>query len=210
MKSVWGRSLLLITLLGSQAELADEHPDFPIFECGQIFGPETTYESLVEIFGVDKLADRKLYLPEGFVDEGTVIFPDTPDEVEIFWIDPETRHAPERIRITQGPNSWITRDGLSLELDLQSVEKLNRFPFRLLGFGWDYSGTVMSWGNGDLNDQPFPGCRRIVRFGADYSKIPWEVVVENGDVLGSREFSSGHPTMQLMNPTIREILLLMR
>jgi hypothetical protein len=40
---------------------------------------------------------------------------------------------------------------------LRQLRKLNGKPFVLLGIGWDYSGTVVSWEGGKLKRLDSPG-----------------------------------------------------
>ena len=94
-------------------------------------------------------------------------------------------------------------------MDLLSIEAHNRKPFRLYVFSWDYGGTIASWEEGDLEQSGEGACRIVVRLDADFSKVPWELIVKNGNVIGDTVFSSGHPTMQLLNPTIAELSLLL-
>ncbi len=191
--------VFVVFAYGSQHGLA--------FECGAIFHPQTTFEDLVQTFGVGHVIEAEIHEDEGFYEFGALIFPGSQDEVEVFWHDPQTRQSLRKVRIQGSSSSWKVPSGLELGLDLQSIEALNRVPFRLSGFDWDYGGTIGSWESGRLEQSDDSSCRLVVRLGADYSKVPWERIVENGNVQGDRVFSSGHPTMQLLNPTIRELSL---
>ena len=156
------------------------------------------------------MIEAELHENEGFYEFGALVFPSSENEVEIFWHDPLTRQSLRKVRISGSRSSWQARKGLELGLDLKSIESINRKPFRLAGFGFDYSGTVTSWENGILDDSSDETCRLVVRFDADFSKVPFELIRENGHVIGSRVFSSGHPTMQLLNPTVRQLALFIK
>jgi hypothetical protein len=75
----------------------------------------------------------------------------------------------------------------------------------LTGFHWDYAGTVLSWSRGKLS----------VVFGSDESKNVF-LRLDYGDteppeaaqVVGDREYSSGHPAMQTINPRIYQMVFL--
>ncbi len=159
------------------------------------------------MFGANNVIEAELHENEGSYELGTLIFPGSQNEVQVFWHDPLTRQSLRKVRISGSRSSWKVRNGLALGLDLKSIESINRKPFRLAGFGFDYSGTVTSWENGDLEVPQDKACRLVVRFDADFSKVPFELIRENGHVMGSRIFSSGHPTMQLLNPTVRQLTL---
>ena len=189
------------------ADLAEPSEEEYLFSCGDVFGPKTTFESLAAEFGVENLKNTEIHFHEGFYESGTLLFPDTHNEVEIFWHDPETRQSLRSARILGDHSSWVTPQGLRLGLDLRAIEAINRFPFRLAGFGWDYGGTVLSWGSGDLHAMSNPTCRTLVRFGEGDPERGRNIQLKHGIVSGDREFSSGHQTMQLLNPTVKDLTL---
>jgi hypothetical protein len=45
---------------------------------------------------------------------------------------------------------WRTTYGITQGTTLLELERINRKPFRLAGFDFDYSGTVLSWESGLL------------------------------------------------------------
>lgn len=203
------KAIALIPLVTVFAVLAYGSQHMRSFECGSIFHSETTFDDLVQIFGASNVIEAEIHEDEGFFDFGALIFPGSADEVEVFWHDPEIRQSLRKVRIKGSSSSWKVPNGLELGLDLRSIEALNRRPVRLYGFGWEYEGTVRSWENGQLEPLGDSSCRLIVRFGADFSKVPRERIVEHGNVTGSDIYSSGHPTMQLLNPSVRELSLLL-
>jgi hypothetical protein len=76
----------------------------------------------------------------------------------------------------------------------------------LLGFAWDYEGTVISWAGGQFREYS-SGCDHLLlRLRANEQTIQtaerdWR------QVLGDREFSSGHPAMQQLNPRVYSMLV---
>jgi hypothetical protein len=85
---------------------------------------------------------------------------------------------------------------------LLATSPADRVEIRLLGFDWDYGGTERSWPGGRYDRRE--GGRRVrarfeVRQGS--RSTYWR------EVEGDREFSSGHPAMQELNPRVDEILL---
>ena len=159
------------------------------------------------MFGANNVIEAELHENEGSYALGTLIFPGSQNEIQVFWQDPLSQQSLRKVRVSGSHSSWQSRKGLELGLDLKSIESINRKPFRLAGFGFDYSGTVTSWESGSLQDTSDETCRLVVRFGADFSKVPWALIVEHGNVQGDRIYSSGHPTMQLLNPTVRQLAL---
>ena len=208
MKTV--KSLLLVPVIAVSLAVTSGSQHNLVFECGSIFNAETTLESLIQEFGAVNVIEAEIHDDEGFYEHGALIFPGSQAELQVFWHDPETRQSLRKVRVQGNQGAWQTPHGLKLGLDLQSIEAINRRPFRLVGFGWDYGGTVGSWENGDLDASTNSTCRLIVRLTPDPSKDTWEVISKHGSVDGSDTFSSGHPTMQLLKPTIRELSLFLK
>lgn len=201
------KKLCIAILVCSSITLAAETKHFVPFDCGEVFNVDTTFATLVETFGSENVVNARIHWGEGSYYEGTLIFPNTRDQVEVFWNDESTRSSPLLIRTRGKQNAWLSPEGFALGVDLHTVERMNRFPFRLMGFGWDYGGAVISWGKGDLPLTSRDDCRIAVRFSADFNSVPFRLIKQHGNVIGSREFSSGHPTMQLLNPTISVMML---
>ena len=184
------------------------HQDGRVFECGAVFGPETTPASLVAEFGEENVVTKQIHAGEGGYETGTVIFPDTEDEVEVLWKDPKLGGGPRIVRTREDlVGSWETPLGLKIGLDLRSIERINRRPFRLAGFAWDYGGTVASWEGGRLEEPPGATCLLRARLSPDDPSDDAVLWRTERQVLGDGIFSSGHPSMQLLNPKIHELFL---
>ena len=200
-------TVLAMSLLAASATPSGHREDRRVLECGTIFGPETTPASLVAAFGEENVVTKRVHAGEGFYETGTVIYPDTPDEVEVLWKEPRLGGTPRIVRTRNDQGSWETPLGLKIGLDLRSIERINQRPFRLAGFGWDYSGTVTSWEGGRLEQSPGVTCQIYVRLSPDYPDDDAALRREERRVLGDAIFSSGHPSMQLLNPKIVELFL---
>lgn len=199
--------LALITILpGQQASSQDRALSF---SCAT-FPANASAADLAERFGEEHV--RTAPVPwggaEGDYREGTVLFDDDPTaRVEIFWRDAAGKRNPDWVSVRGKRSRWRTPEGITIGTDLQTIEKLNRRPFRLVGFGVDGSGTVMSWSGGRLPEQDASGCRLRLRLAADEEKT------EHGrspfflQLIGLREFSSGHPAMQALKPAVYELFI---
>ena len=139
-----------------------------------------------------------------------MIFHGTRDEVEVFWQKPRRGGALRLVRTRGNQGSWETPLGLRVGLDLRTIERINRRPFRLAGFGFDYAGTVTSWEGGHLEEPPSAPCRVWARLSPDHPSDDVELEREYLRVRGDKIFSSGHPSMQLLNPKIRVLLISIR
>lgn len=186
---------------GGRESNAQRHP----FECESSFRPGDDLKAILARFGSSSVATGEIYLGEGFSETGTVLFGDSPENrVEILWRDVDAQSGPKSVRVRGESSRWQTPGGLTLGLTLHAVERLNAKPFRLTGFGTDYEGTQLSWSGGRLGPSSASACAVRVRLRPDDSgdDKPWY-----RQVIGDREFSSGHPAMQYLNPRVYEMWL---
>jgi hypothetical protein len=203
------RWLLIFLAIACGSSLAqDSVVDWRILP-GERVGPidaSTSESDLRRVFGDTSIAPVEVYLGEGFSEPGTAVYPDDPERrVEVVWRNGE-RDSPKEVRLTGATSIWKTDEGISLGTTLMQLESLNGYPFRLAGFGFDYGGTVVDCGSGRLT---YLGCDSfdrtlVVRFASnEIAPSP-----EYRQVVGDRIFSSGHPAMQALNPTIRQLIVL--
>lgn len=181
---------------------------------GERVGPITQSTSdaiLAVIFGSENVAPVDVNLGEGFSAPGTVVYPDDASRrLEIVWTD-SSRTIPREIRLAGNSSIWRTAEGISLGTTLKDIERLNGFPFNLVGFAFDYSGTITDCGRGRLT---ILGCadatgriqdRKIgLRLKPSVEK---QAQTEYQQLLGDSVFSSGHPSMQILNPTVYQMLV---
>lgn len=176
-------------------------------ECEATFPRDTSVSSLIERYGANRVSNAEIYVGEGKTETATVLFEPILDEMIYFlWKDSRNQRTPRVIRI-DGPSShWRTAYGVKLGMDLKSLEWINGRPFVLMGFGWEYSGTVVSWSGGFL-ETAFSQCKIVVRLtsGDNRPNPIWSGWYKQ--VMGEREFPSDHPAMQYLNPFIRSIAL---
>ena len=140
---------------------------------------------------------------EGETVPGTVLFPkERRRSIEIVWKDPDGKTRPEFVTIRGCVSDWKAAHNISLGMSLKRLEKLNGRPFHLVGFDWDYSGTITSWDEGLLAPELNGGQGRVIlRLSCSGDKTTPQ---EYSKVIGDRDFSSRHPVMQKMNPTVGE------
>ncbi|MDQ3798170.1 MAG: hypothetical protein M3384_01860, partial [Acidobacteriota bacterium] len=151
--------------------------------------------------------DTDVGLGEGETEKGTVIYPNDPAKtIEIVWKDKQRKRFPGWIYLTGDAGSvWKTKHGIGLGTNLKQLERINGRAFTLLGFAWDYGGTVASWKGGKLQRELGGDERTTIRLSElTNRKIPaadWE------SVIGDREFSSRNRVMQRINPTVFQIII---
>jgi len=169
--------------------------------------PGTSETELRKLFGAAQVKSDKVYIGEGFVCEGAVLFPnDTRRTADIVWIDVMHRARPLHVMISSKKTLWRTSEGVTLGTSLKELERLNGRPFKFLGFGWDYSGTVVSWEGGKLEtfkSAQEHGYRLILRLSPDPSA---ETTTSESDrISGDRELLSSDPLIQRLNPKVYDL-----
>ena len=203
--------LLVLALAGSsfgEQVVGAQNGVLP-FSCG-IFSSTASEATLSARFGA---ANVKTGLvpwggSEGDVNEGTVLFDSSPDaKLEIYWRDRANKRSPEWVSVRGGQSRWRSPSGITLGTSLRAIERLNARPFRLLGFGTDVSGTVMSWSGGRLDSQNTAECRVRLRLGRDWDQADPARNALIHQLIGEDEYSSGHPAMQALDPTVYEMFL---
>jgi hypothetical protein len=88
---------------------------------------------LAGTFGAQNVGAGEIHTgDEGRVFPVTVLFPTSAeDRVEIVWKDDSAKRAPVQVWLRSGRSRWKTRTGLTVGMDLRSVEALNRRPLSM-------------------------------------------------------------------------------
>ena len=198
----------LVTSSAGATQVPSQDRSLP-FSCAT-FSADVSAADLRERFGEEHVQTAPVPWggAEGDHNEGTVLFGKDPNaRLEIFWRDTAGKRHPGWVSVRGDRSRWRTPAGVTLGTHLRMLETLNAGPFRLLGFGTDVSGTVMSWSNGRLATQDSAECRVRLRFGFPRQSTRDGRSALFGQLLGEREFSSGHPAMQSLNPSVYELFL---
>lgn len=200
MRKIFFLPLAFIFIAGAPAMLAAQNDDFLIVP-GERVGAITSdasEDSLRAIYGDDRVESVLVALREGFVCEGSRVLFDNGESLEITWLDVEAKAAPAAVHVNGA--SWRTGAGVGLGTTLRELEGINGKPFRLAGFSWDGSGSIISWGGGRLAEERARGMAiMLMPDGEAYERVGWR---EAAQVDGDIEFSSGHPVMQKLNPRV--------
>jgi hypothetical protein len=165
-----------------------------------VLDPSESEQELRAGYGAAFVRHVTVYLGEGEVMPGTVLYPDDPDKrIEIVWKNATARRYPARALLRGTRSRWRLPQGITLGTTLAELERLNGRPFTMAGFGWDYSGAVTSWEGGALNSlkgrawlylEPAPGKNQDPSY---------------AQVQGDRDVSSSFPAMRALAPRITRI-----
>jgi hypothetical protein len=151
------------------------------------FTDELAKADLMRLLGKNRIMPRPFYLGEGESAPGLVLYPDSPEEVEVL-LDEEG--FPIMYRIQEEGGEWATAEGLKIGSSLVDLEKINGQPFKLTGFDWDYGGTVTNWNGGT-----FVGKDLLVVLGydSDAAQFAEEDIQQ---LMGDQEITSTLPALR--------------
>lgn len=170
----------------------------------------TSENLLIRQFGAANVKRDSLDAGEGELIAGDVLFPnDSARRVEIFWDDSTARTRISMLRLRGTHSTWRVAPGVSLGTTLAELERLNGRPFTLAGFGWDYSGTVLSWNGGALDSLWSRGTTGRGHVGLRLDYVPGRQTSQRvlTQVLGDHEYSSSLPAMRTINPAVYELFV---
>ncbi|WP_020536714.1 hypothetical protein [Lewinella cohaerens] len=151
------------------------------------FNDELAKADLMRLLGKNRIAPRAFYLGEGETAPGLVLYPDSPEEVEVL-LDEDG--YPIMYRIQEEGSEWATKGGLKIGSSLADLEKINGQPFKLTGFDWDYGGTVTNWNGGTFADKDF---MVVLGYDVDAAQFTEEDMEQ---LLGDQEIISTLPALR--------------
>ncbi len=156
----------------------------------------TTEAELQEMFGADKMKIQSIPIAEGDTQEGVVLYPNTPNEIEIIWETAASEGTPAFIRIGKDSTSWKTQEGITIGTPLEELEAINGTPFTFNGFEWDYGGLVTNWNGGKLTDN------LIIAF------VPQNFEVMSQTFVGDDvQLSSDDPKVRALQPRVGSMVI---
>lgn len=151
------------------------------------FTGELAKADLMRLLGKNRIKEQPFYLGEGESAPGLVLYPDSPEEVEVLLDEDD---FPIMYRIQEEGSEWATAEGLKVGSSLADLEKINGQPFRLTGFDWDYGGTVTNWNGGALAGKDF---LVVLGYDADTAQFAEEDLAQ---LMGDQEIQSTLPALK--------------
>ena len=169
------------------------------FSCS-VFPESLSETALIARYGAENVTRAPVFGVDDGPVNGTVLFPNLDERVEIAWQDTESMRQPAWIRVRGEQIRWRTPHGIRIGDDLVGIERRNGWPFRLGGFSLEGGqGSLRSWGGrGRFKDVDLGVCALIITF----QPRPGSGASQSTRQILHGEFSSGHPAMQALNPTV--------
>lgn len=203
-------AFLFLTCAGLQAHANDWLIE-PGVRVGQI-RKNTSEQTLIQIYGKRYVRQTDIYLGEGTSEAGTILFPDDPTKtLSILWKSTTTRIEPATIRINSEKTVWKTISDITIGSTLREIERLNKKPFVLTGFAWDYEGTILHSNGGSLTELGIEDSNKSIHARTLLLRLrpnsKGQSSPEYKSVLGDHIFSSQHPSMQKLNPKVYDIVV---
>jgi hypothetical protein len=167
-------------------------------------GPVTadvSERALIDSLGDAQVVRSHAYIGEGICAPGSRIFPGTPAELEVMWVD-STYSLPAHVEVNKPNSQWRTARGVGIGTTLAELEAIGGGPITFGGFGWDYGGGAgWSEGGDDIGLELAPDSASNANAGRD---------PRYGEILGERRVSSDHPLVRTMTIRVERIILTFR
>ena len=171
----------------------------------------TTEADLRRIYGSRNVLSEEVGIGEGETVPGAVIFPNDPQRrLEIVWKDAKRKRNPDYVQFFGSKSLWQVSPGITLGTTLKTLEKINGRGFSLLGFGWDYAGTVTSWKGGKLSRAFGKDSKLVTLLLSPEREIDKNLEKDYEAVIGDGEFSSKNKSMQRLNPEVYMVIVKLR
>jgi len=193
--------LLVATAISATARPPQRQAAGASFEIvpGVRFGPirkTTTRAALSSMFPLAAIQDAEIYIAEGFCTNGTRVFPDSADEIDVAWQD-AARSRVSFVRTATPNGRWVTSRGVRIGSLLTELERLSGDVLIVSGFGWDCGGGLgwrESTGSVGLGLAIDPADAEIGSTAPDADSI-----------LGDRPIRSDHPLIRQIRVRVIEI-----
>lgn len=155
---------------------------------------ESTHQSLVQLLGPEAVIKEDLHVGESTWVQGTIIYPNTNNELLIYWQN-EDYETIRQIAISKPGGQWQTMKGIHIGQSIKEVTAINGGPFNLTGFQWDYAGKTLNWQGGKLSTH----LTLAFDYNGDISIYPF--------LIGDKIISSDNSSLLKLDPRVRQIIV---
>lgn len=153
-----------------------------------------TMDSLLSVYG-----RANVKIKDAFDEEGTIIgseyliYSGTKNEVTIRFGDDKKSN---NITFNTKESAWKLPTWLYVGMPLKEVVAINGRDFSIYGFEWDYSGTLVDWNNGNLQNK---GVSIVLAAPDSVNQTTY------GKFLGERKYSTAEPEFKDLGLYVHEI-----
>lgn len=169
------------------------------------FAPDTTVETLRELFGDAQVKVGDVPGTEGETFRGVILFPgDSSRRAYLYFQDEQALRGLSLVRVFEPETRWRLDNGIALGTTLDELVKRNGRPIEYTGLGWDYGGTVTDLHDGALTP---PGNDAVMRSWKLGAKDVEGNAASKAYPIGEGTFSSNDPRYpeQGRNVVVREL-----
>jgi len=167
----------------------------------------TSEQDLIEIYGKANVVRDSFLEGEGEYVNETILFPNTKNELQIIWKDAENLKSPYVITYRKPNADWKTDNNICIGTTLKELERINGKEFIILGFGWDYGGTIIDWNGGKIAKTNKLASELDLIARLSYSDKVKLNDSELEEISGDKEIKTSNKILQKMNPKIYEIII---
>lgn len=169
---------------------------------------ETSHSSLEKAYGKKNVKLTQVSGAEGETSLGTEIYLNEKNKrASVIWGDTSKKQRP--VSITIRGSIWELSNGIKIGSTLKELEKINGGPFSLMGFGWDYGGTIIDWKGGKLEKlKKSPGNAIVLILDLPESYDNDEGFRKADPVMGDSTFDSSNTLLQEINPVVSQIAVI--
>ena len=166
---------------------------------------EVNEKELMRIFGEENVHREDLDVGEGFYESGMVVSIDEEHSLDIFFGQHEKFKA--LVSVILKGSKWKTIKGIGLGTTLEELREINGGEFEFSGFAWDYSGTIIDWNGGALEEDHRVGKQIILRLcGKGRYELSRE---EEEQVIGEQVLMSNLAVLSKMELSVCSLKILL-
>ena len=138
---------------GTVTEKPKEAPNWTCVPGKQVglITPTSTEGDIIFSYGKENVVRGEMGLGEGFMEEGTILFPNTDNELFVLWKEGQKFKQIQSIKIMKEGTQWKTSEGITVGTSLEDLVKINGKDFKFAGFEWDFAGVVLDWDGGSID-----------------------------------------------------------
>jgi len=141
------------------------------------------FKAIEDKVSKQNISQDSMFVEGDFQGIFTTLWKGQDKEIEIHWKEKKVPFKTiDYLEINRSDSPYQFTNGIKIGTSLKDIEKLNGQPLNLYGFGWDYGGTFIDFGQGRLQgDIPcFGGVFSIDDTAYDMAK----------DIIGDKKVSS--------------------